>query len=399
MNYFIKKELLFGANNYKSLNVCIQNGKGVFLYDTSHKKYFDFLSGYSAVNQGHCHPRILKVLISQACDLTLTSRAFHNNKLGDYMEFMCNTFKYDKLLPTNTGVEAGETAIKIARKWGYEVKNISNNQAKILFSENNFWGRSIAACSSSSDPLCYNNFGPYLPGIQLIPYNNIEFLELMLKNDPNIVAYMVEPIQGEAGIIIPDRNYLKQVKKLCEKYNVLMIADEIQTGLGRTGKLLACDHELVQPDILCLGKALSGGTLPISAVLTNDNIMNCITPGTHGSTFGGSPLASAVAMESVKVILEENMIHNSFLMGNEFRLELKKFNFDFIKDVRGKGLFNAIEFRNKTITDQIIQSLMKNGLLCKSTHDTILRLSPPLIINETQIHQSLDIIHKTFKEI
>ena len=399
MNKFIKKELLFGANNYKSLSVCLNKGKDIFLYDINNKKYYDFLSGYSAVNQGHCHPRIINSLIDQSKKLTLTSRAFYNDKLGEYMEFMCNTFNYEKLLPMNTGVEAGETAIKIARKWGYEKKNVEKNRATILFANDNFWGRTISACSSSSDPTCYTNFGPFMNGIEMIPYNDINLLEQKLKKNKNIVAYMLEPIQGEAGVIIPDYNYLKKVKKLCKKYNILMIVDEVQTGLGRTGKLIACDYEKVKPDILCLGKALSGGTIPISAVLCNNNIMECITPGTHGSTFGGNPLASVVALESVKVILEEDMINNSYNMGNIFRNELKNLNIDFIKEIRGKGLLNAIEFNNKKITDFICNDLMKNGLLCKSTHDNIIRFSPPLTIPKNHIYKSLNIIKNTLKKI
>ena len=395
MNKFIKKELLYGANNYKSLNVCLNKGKGIFLYDTSGKKYFDFLSAYSAVNQGHCNPILINTLIKQSQKLTLTSRAYYNDKLGDYMEFITKTFNYERVLPMNTGVEAGETAIKIARKWGYEVKKVEKNNATILFAENNFWGRTISAISSSTDPLSYNNFGPFMKGIDIIPYNDLNSLENKLKNNSNIVAFMVEPIQGEAGVIIPDDKYLYNVKKLCEKYNVLLIADEVQTGLGRTGKLLASDYDNIKPDILCLGKALSCGIMPISAVLADSNIMNCITPGTHGSTFGGNPLASAVAIEAIKIILNNKLDRNSYNMGEKFRNELFNINRDFIVDIRGKGLMNAIEFENKQITDKVCNLLIKNGILTKSTHDNILRMAPPLTINKKQMNNALRIIKKT----
>lgn len=399
MNKFIQKELRYGAHNYKSLPVCLSRGKGIYLYDNNNKKYFDFLSCYSAVNQGHCHPRIINSLIEQSKKLTLTSRAYFNDKLGPYMEFITNVFGYDKVLPMNTGVEAGETAIKIARKWGYEKKKVSKNKATVLFAENNFWGRTISACSSSNDPSCYNNFGPYMEGMEIIPYNNLEILEKKILSNPNIVAYMLEPIQGEAGIIIPDIGYLKGVKEICKKYNILMIADEVQSGLGRSGELLACNHEKILPDILCLGKALSGGVLPISAVLANNEVMECITPGTHGSTYGGNPLASVVATESLKVLIEENLSQNSKKMGKIFRESLKSISKDFIIDVRGRGLMNAIEFENSKITEKISLELLNNGLLTKSTHDTVLRLSPPLIINEVEISESIDIIEKSLSKI
>lgn len=397
MNKFIQKELRYGAMNYKSLPVFLNKGKGPFLYDINNKKYFDFLSCYSAVNQGHCHPKIINALHDQSKNLTLTSRAYFNDKLGPYMEFITKMFNYEKVLPMNTGVEAGETAIKIARKWGYEKKKIEPNKATVLFAENNFWGRTISACSSSSDPDCYTNFGPFMDGMELIPYNNIEILEDKLKSNPNIVAYMLEPIQGEAGIIIPYSGYLQKVKKLCIKYNVLMIADEVQSGLGRTGKMLACDYEKVKPDILCLGKALSGGVLPISAVLADNKVMECITPGTHGSTFGGNPLAAVVATESLKVLIEEDLPKNADIMGNIFRNEVIKK--DFIKDIRGKGLMNAIEFESKEITDKVCDNLLKNGLLTKSTHDTVLRMSPPLVINKQQMYGACDMINNVLKKI
>ena len=399
MNKFIQKELKFGANNYKSLPVCLSKGSGIYLYDTDNKRYFDFLSCYSAVNQGHCHPKIINALHKQSKNLTLTSRAYYNDKLGPYMEYITDIFKFDKVLPMNSGVEAGETAVKIARKWGYEVKNVEKNKATVLFPINNFWGRTISACSSSNDPDCFNNFGPFVDGFKLIPYDNIQVLESLFKNDKNIVAYMMEPIQGEAGILIPSDGYLTKVRELCDKYNVLLIMDEVQTGLGRTGKLLASHHENIKPDILCLGKALSGGVLPISAVLANNNVMKCITPGTHGSTFGGNPLASEVATASLKVLLEEKLSENSDRIGKLFRSGLEEIRKDFILDVRGKGLMNAIEFENKEITDKICMKLLENGLLTKSTHDTVLRLSPPLIIDEMEMENALDIINDVIKNI
>ena len=392
MNRLIRKELQFGANNYKSLPVCLSRGSGIYLFDTNNKKYFDFLSCYSAVNQGHCHPKIIRSLKDQADKLTLTSRAYFNDQLGPYMEFITKTFDYDKVLPMNTGVEAGETAIKIARKWGYESKGVEKNKATVLFAKNNFWGRTMSACSSSNDPDCYFNFGPFMDGMEIIDYNCIESLEKKLNENKNIVAFMLEPIQGEAGVIIPNKGYLKKVKELCEKQNVLMICDEVQTGIGRTGRMLASSHEDIKPDILCLGKALSGGVLPISAVLADDNIMKHITPGSHGSTFGGNPLASVVATASLEVIRDENLCYNSNKMGNIFRNELNLLNKDFIKEIRGKGLMNAIEFENKKITDKVCIELLNNGLLTKSTHDNILRMSPPLIINKNQMYEAIDTI-------
>lgn len=388
MNKIIQRELKYGAFNYRSLPVCLTKGKGIFLYDTNNKKYFDFLSCYSAVNQGHCHPSIIKALKNQANNLTLTSRAFYNDKLGNYMEYIATVFDYEKVLPMNTGVEAGETAIKIARKWGYEKKGVK--EATVLFAENNFWGRTLAACSSSSDPTCFTNFGPYMKGFDLVPYNNLEAIENKFKDNKDTVAIMLEPIQGEAGVIIPDTNYLANVKSLCQKYNVLLIADEVQTGLGRTGKLLASYHDNIKPDILCLGKALSGGVLPISAVLADDNIMKVITPGTHGSTFGGNPLASVVATESLKVIIEQRLSENSEKMGNLFRDALSNCKRDFIIEIRGKGLMNGIELEDKKITDQVCLKLIEKGILTKSTHDNILRMSPPLIINKVEMEQAIE---------
>ncbi len=397
MNKIIQKELKYGAFNYRTLPVCLTKGKGVFLYDKNNKKYFDFLSCYSAVNQGHCHPSIIKALKNQANNLTLTSRAFYNDKLGNYMEYITTIFDYEKVLPMNTGVEAGETAIKIARKWGYEKKGVK--EATVLFAENNFWGRTIAACSSSSDPTCFTNFGPYMKGFDLVPYNNLKAIEKKFKDNKDIVAIMLEPIQGEAGVIIPDTNYLANVKRLCQKYNVLLIADEVQTGLGRTGKLLASYHDNIKPDILCLGKALSGGVLPISAVLADDEIMKVITPGTHGSTFGGNPLASVVATESLKVIIEDKLSVNSEKMGNLFRDSLSNCKKDFIIEIRGKGLMNGIELEDKKITDQVCLKLIEKGILTKSTHDNILRMSPPLIINKIEMEQALEKINNVFNSI
>jgi len=392
MYNFLKKELAYGAKNYNPIQVCINRGKGIYLTDINSKRYMDFISGYSAVNQGHCHPRLVKVMQEQSKQLTLTSRALYNNILGDFMEKTCKTFGYNKMLPMNTGVEGGETAIKMARKWGYEQKGVEATKAVNLFCYNNFWGRTLAACSSSSDPLCYKNFGPYVSGFQLIEYDNLEILENMFKTNKNIVSFMLEPIQGEAGIIIPSENYIKGVRHLCNKYNVLMIADEVQTGLGRTGKMLACDYYSVKPDILILGKALSGGMLPVSAVLSDNVIMDVITPGTHGSTFGGNPLASAIGMEAIDIILDENLVENSFVQGEYFRKNIRNIKSPIIKEVRGKGLLNAIEFIDTNVTGEFLKNLTENGILAKSTHDTVVRMSPPLIINNDEIDKALDII-------
>ncbi|MFZ9221386.1 MAG: ornithine--oxo-acid transaminase, partial [Sediminibacterium sp.] len=331
---YLDLENTYGAHNYHPIPVVLDRGEGVYLYDVDGKRYFDFLSGYSAVNQGHCHPAIIKTLQEQASKLTLTSRAFHNNLLGEYEKYITHYFGYDKVLPMNTGVEGGETAIKLARRWGYAVKGIPENQAKILFAEGNFWGRTLAAISSSTDPSSYKGFGPYMPGFGIVPYNDLQALETALA-DSNVAAFMVEPIQGEAGVVIPNEGYLKGVRDLCTKYNVLFIADEIQTGLARTGKMLACDHENVRPDILILGKALSGGTLPISAILADDIVMLQIKPGEHGSTYGGNPLACAVAMKALEVLKSEKMAENAEAMGALLRSELEKLHSPFIKLVRG----------------------------------------------------------------
>jgi ornithine--oxo-acid transaminase len=392
----IELEYEFGAHNYHPLPVVIEKGLGIHLWDVDGKQYIDFLSAYSAVNQGHCHPKIVQALVDQASKLTLTSRAFHNNLLGEYEQFITHFFGYDKVLPMNTGVEGGETAIKLCRKWAYEVKGIPNNQAKIIFAAGNFWGRTLAAISSSTDPSSTNNFGPFMPGYEIIPYNDLTALELALE-DKNVAGFMVEPIQGEAGVIVPNDGYLSKAFEICKSRNVLFIADEVQTGIGRTGKLLACDHENIKPDILILGKALSGGILPVSAVLTSNEIMLTIKPGEHGSTFGGNPLACAVATMALSVLKEEKMIENSEKMGFLFREKLNQLivRSNFIRQVRGKGLLNAIDLDpnfSKVDAWQLCLDFAKSGLLAKPTHGHIIRLAPPLIINETQIEQSVSII-------
>lgn len=392
----IELELRYGAHNYHPLPVVLERGSGIYLWDTEGNKYFDFLSAYSAVNQGHCHPKIINALTDQARKLTLTSRAFHNNILGEYEKYITSYFGYDKVLPMNTGVEGGETAIKLCRKWAYEVKGIAENKAKILFVEGNFWGRTLSAVSSSTDPSSYQNFGPFMPGFEVIPYNDIPALAKALE-DPNVAGFMVEPIQGEAGVVMPNDGYLKEAFDLCKSKNVLFIADEIQTGLGRTGKLLACDYESVKPDILILGKALGGGVIPVSAVLCRDEIMMTIHPGQHGSTFGGNPLACKVAIAALEVIKEEQLAENSFNMGEIFRQRLKAINSPIIETVRGKGLFNAVvikPFNGKTAYDVCLM-LKENGLLAKQTHEHIIRFAPPLVINEEEVHAAADIIEKT----
>ena len=399
-NYYIDLELEYGAHNYHPIPVVLSKGNGIYVWDVEGNRYYDFLSAYSAVNQGHCNERILDSLTSQAHKLTLTSRAFHNNILGEYEKYITKLFGYDKVLPMNTGVEGGETANKLARKWGYLKKGIEENKARIIFARGNFWGRTLAAISSSDDPSSYKGFGPYMPGYDLIAYNDLNALENELK-DPNVCAFMVEPIQGEAGVIVPDYGYLSSVRKICDKYNVLFIADEVQTGIGRTGRLLACDHENVKPDILILGKALSGGVYPVSAVLCNDDIMLCIQPGEHGSTFGGNPLACAVAKTALEVVIDENLSDNANLMGNIFREELNKLNSSIIKEIRGKGLLNAIEIKKtSSISAWEICMLLKNkGLLAKPTHGNIIRFAPPLIINKKEILECTSIITNVFESI
>ncbi|MFL2588726.1 MAG: ornithine--oxo-acid transaminase [Parvicellaceae bacterium] len=391
----------FGAHNYHPLPVVLERGEGVYVWDCEGKKYFDFLSAYSAVNQGHCHPKIINALINQSKKLTLTSRAFYNSALGPYEKFICDLFDYDKVLPMNTGVEGGETANKLARKWGYLKKGIPENKARIIFAKGNFWGRTLAAISSSDDPLSYKDFGPYMPGYDLIPYNDLEALETELK-DFNVAAFMVEPIQGEAGVVVPDEGYLEGVRRLCDKYNVLFIADEVQTGIGRTGKLLASDYENAKPDLLILGKALSGGVFPVSAVLANNEVMMCIKPGEHGSTFGGNPLACAVAKAALEVIIEEDLAENAYNLGEYFRSELNKFIKDspIVKLVRGKGLLNAIVINDTEESNtawNLCLEMKNNGLLAKPTHGNIIRFAPPLTITKNQLDDCIKIIIDTLE--
>ena len=398
----IDLEYKFGAHNYHPLPVVLKEGKGVFVWDVEGKKYYDFLSAYSAVNQGHCHPIIIKALVDQSKKLTLTSRAFHNNILGKYEKYITSLFGYDKVLPMNTGVEGGETAVKLARKWAYEVKKVPINQAKIVFVEGNFWGRTLAAISSSTDPSSTKGFGPFMPGYEIIPYNNIPALENALK-DPNVAAFMVEPIQGEAGVVVPDEDYLLKAYDLCTKSNVLFIADEVQTGIGRTGKMLCCDHYNFKPDILILGKALSGGVFPVSAILSSDEVMLTIKPGEHGSTFGGNPLACEVAIAALEVIQNENMIDNADRLGKIFRNEINNFikNSSIARLVRGKGLLNAIVINDQESGDtawRICMSMALKGLLAKPTHGNIIRFAPPLIINEEQLKDCIKIITSTLKD-
>ena len=393
---FIKLEEKHGAHNYHPIDVVIDKGKGVWVWDVEGKKYLDFLSAYSAVNQGHCHPKIVNALIDQAQKLTLTSRAFYNSVLGEYEKYITEFFGYDKVLPMNTGVEGDETAFKLARKWAYDVKGIPENKAKVIFCEGNFHGRTMMAVSASNDPDCKDGYGPYLPGIELIPFNNIFALEKALQ-DPNVCAFLVEPIQGEAGVMVPDEGYLKKAYDLCKSKNVLFIADEVQTGLCRTGKLLACDHENVRPDVLILGKALSGGVMPISAVLADDEIMLTIKPGQHGSTFGGNPLAAKVAIASLQVLKEEKLAENAEKMGNYFRQEMQKVveELNIVTLVRGKGLLNAIVIKptksGKTAWDVCVE-FKENGLLAKPTHGDIIRFAPPLVITKDEIDFAIETI-------
>jgi len=395
--HLMELEDTYGAHNYHPIPVVLERGEGVYVWDVEGKKYFDFLAAYSAVNQGHCHPRIIKALTTQAQKLTLTSRAFYNSVLGEYEKYITSYFGYDKVLPMNTGVEGGETALKLARRWAYDVKGVKENQAKMVFAKGNFWGRTLAAISSSTDPSSTHGFGPFLPGYELVEYDDLAALENAIK-DPNTAAFMVEPIQGEAGVVVPAEGYLKGVRALCDKYNVLFIADEVQTGLARTGKMLACDHEGVKPDILVLGKALSGGLMPVSAVLANNEVMLTIKPGEHGSTYGGNPLACAVAMEALKVLKDENLAENSEKLGILFRDEMTKLKneTDVITLVRGKGLFNAIvikEKNGKTAWDVCVK-FAENGLLAKPTHGDIIRFAPPLVITKEQLMECVSIIRK-----
>lgn len=395
-SYYLELEEKYGAHNYHPLPVVLERGEGVFMWDIAGKRYYDFLSGYSAVNQGHCHPRIIRALTEQAGKLTLTSRAFHNNLLGEYARYITAYFGYDKVLPMNTGVEGGETAIKLARRWAYTKKGVPENQAKIIFAEDNFWGRTMAAISSSTDPSSYKGFGPYMPGFELVLYNDLNALENALR-DNNVAAFMVEPIQGEAGVVVPDEGYLKGVRALCDQYNVLFIADEIQTGLCRTGKMLACDHENVRADILILGKALSGGVLPVSAVLADDDVMLNIHPGEHGSTYGGNPLACAVAMEALAVLKDEQMAENAAALGVLFRKQIAALNHPHIKTIRGKGLLNAVvvEHPDPNAAWEMCLKMMENGLLAKPTHGDKIRFAPPLCITEEQLMECVGIIAKS----
>ncbi len=393
---YIKLEDNYGAHNYHPLDVVIDRGEGVWVWDVEGKKYLDFLSAYSAVNQGHCHPKIINALTDQAKKLTLTSRAFYNSVLGEYEKYITEYFGYDKVLPMNTGVEGDETAIKLARKWAYDVKGIPQYKAKIIFCEGNFHGRTMAAISASTDPECKDGFGPYLPGLDKIPFNNLAALEKELE-DPNVAAFLVEPIQGEAGVLVPDEGYLKKAHELCKAKNVLLICDEVQTGLARTGKMLASDHENVRPDILILGKALSGGVIPISAVLADNEIMLVIKPGQHGSTFGGNPLAGKVAIAALQILKEENLVENADTLGKYFREEIQKVvdDLDIIKLVRGKGLLNAIVIKTsstgKTAWDVCVE-LKNSGLLAKPTHRDIIRFAPPLVITKEEIEWAVNTI-------
>ena len=398
--HYLNLEEKYGAHNYHPLPVVLNRGEGVFLYDVDGNRYYDFLSGYSAVNQGHCHPKIIAALIEQAQKLTLTSRAFHSNLLGEYEKFITNYFGYDKVLPMNTGVEAVETAIKLSRKWGYEIKGIPAGKAKLIVCDGNFHGRTINVISFSSDPTAKNNFGPFVTGYQSIPHNNLAALEKAFQ-DKNVAAFLFEPIQGEAGVVVSDEGYFKGIRALCNEYNVLMVADEIQTGLARTGKMLACDHENVRPDILILGKALSGGVLPVSAVLCDDEIMMTIKPGEHGSTYGGNPLACAVAMTALQVLKDENMAANANGMGNLLRNELKKLNSPFISIVRGMGLLNAIVIKHTNLDAawELCLLLKENGLLAKSTHGDKIRFAPPLVITKEQVMECVGIIDKSLKQL
>ncbi|MFO8021438.1 MAG: ornithine--oxo-acid transaminase [Perlabentimonas sp.] len=396
---YMAREDKYGAHNYHPLPVVLEKGEGVYLWDVEGKQYFDFLSAYSAVNQGHCHPKIVNALSEQANKLTLTSRAFYNNVLGEFEEYITKFFGYDKVLPMNTGAEADETAIKLCRKWGYQKKGVKDGQAKIIVCENNFHGRTTTIVSMSTDPDARADYGPYTPGFVIIPYNDLNALEKALE-DENVVGFLFEPIQGEAGVFVPDEGYLKKAHELCKKKNVLFIADEVQTGIARTGKMLACDHEDVRPDVLILGKAVSGGVFPVSAVLADDDIMLCIQPGQHGSTFGGNPIAAKVAIAALEVIKEENLAEKAERLGKIFRDEFRSIKSDMIELVRGKGLLNAVVIRNqpgKTAWDVCV-AMAENGVLAKPTHGNIIRFAPPLVITEEQLREAMDKIKEVFKK-
>ena len=395
---YIQREDKYGAHNYHPLPVVLDRGKGVYVWDVEGKRYYDFLSAYSAVNQGHCHPKIVGAMTEQANKLTLTSRAFYNSLLGEFEQYITDYFGYDKVLPMNSGAEGDETALKLCRKWAYEKKGIPENEAKIIVCEGNFHGRTITIISMSTDPDSYKGFGPYTPGFVTIPYNDTEALALALE-DPNVAGFLVEPIQGEAGVYVPDEGFLSKAFELCKEKNVLFIADEVQTGLARTGKLLACDHEEVRPDILILGKALSGGVYPVSVVLADDDIMLCIKPGEHGSTYGGNPVAAKVAIAALEVLKEENLAERAEELGKKFRAELRKIDSPMVELVRGKGLLNAIVIKptNEKTAWDVCVALKENGLLAKPTHEHIIRFAPPLVITEEQLMECIEIITRTIQ--
>ncbi len=398
--FFMDREDQFGAHNYHPLPVVLERGEGVFVWDVEGRKYYDFLAAYSAVNQGHCHPKIVDALVEQAQKLALTSRAYYNNVLGEWEEYTTRLFGYDKMLPMNSGAEADETALKLTRKWAYKVKGIPRNEAKIVVCNGNFHGRTITIVSMSSDPDAYNDYGPFTPGFVNIPYNDLETLENALKQ-PDVAGFLVEPIQAEAGVYVPEDGYLQKAAELCKKYKVLFIADEIQTGLGRTGKMLACDHENVRPDILVLGKAMSGGMYPVSCVLADDEIMLTIKPGEHGSTYGGNPIAAKVAVKALEVLQEEKLAENAERLGDLFRKQMKNIQSDFIETVRGKGLLNAIVIKatEKTSAWDVCLALKENGILAKPTHEHIIRFTPPLVITEGQMLDAIERIKKTFSQL
>lgn len=394
--YYMDREARYGAHNYHPLPVVLERGRGVYVWDTDSKRYFDFLSAYSAVNQGHCHPDIIAALVDQAGRLSLTSRAFYNDVLGEWEEFVTRFFGYDKVLPMNSGAEADETALKLCRKWAYKVKGIKDGQAKIVVCDGNFHGRTITIVSLSSDPDSFGGYGPFTPGFIHIPYNDIDALEQALQ-DPDVAGFLVEPIQGEAGVFVPDEGYLRRAADLCKAHNVLFIADEVQTGIGRTGRMLACDWEQVRPDILVLGKALGGGVVPVSAVLADDEIMLTILPGEHGSTFGGNPIAARVSIAALKVILDEHLTENADRLGRVFRESIASIDSPMIELVRGKGLLNAVVIKplNGKSAWDVCLALRDNGLLAKPTHDHIIRFAPPLIIDRKQIDEACEIIRNT----
>ncbi len=396
---YIAREDKFGAHNYHPLPVVLEKGEGIYVWDVEGKKYFDFLSAYSAVNQGHCHPKIINALTEQAKELTLTSRAFYSSVLGEFEEYITKYFGYDKVLPMNTGAEADETALKLCRRWGYDKKGIAENQAKIIVCADNFHGRTISIISMSTDPDSYKGFGPFTPGFVTVPYNDLDALAKELE-DPNVAGFLVEPIQGEAGVFVPDAGYLKKAYELCKEKNVLFIADEVQTGVARTGKLLACDHEGVRPDVLILGKAVSGGVFPVSAVLADDDVMLVIKPGEHGSTYGGNPLGCKVAIAALEVVKEEKLAENAERLGKIFREEMLSIESDMIELVRGKGLLNAVAIKpkdGKTAWDVCV-AMKENGLIAKPTHEHIIRFAPPLVINEEELREAIDIIKKTLAQ-